>query len=365
MFCSPLSAAFWVAAGYPALHMGADRADRGSAAAGGGAIDAAGAGLSAIFPGSLEAPAIARYSAESLDCPLLGPAVLLVTEVSGEPARLVGRFERNLPDPSDGRRAFRRGSGGGPLLLGPGRLYLNLRLATPAALTACDASKLLNRYVRPLLRALTKVTAPTHYFGRDWISCGGAPIASIAFAHHARSGRAMIESVVAFSEPFTTLGKGAPSFLGKTPTTIEKVSTKTRNVSDLCASLAQAYADAYGLALVHRPLPPFPAAAPLAVEPPWDATLPEAIGDIGASVDNGHLRLGGAFMASEDAVREFEGRVSALPSTATVDDVGADADAVFAGAGDVQNAHIALFGVRSLASIRDVAFAALEKSRRA
>lgn len=324
--------------------------------------------LFSCFPAALGAAAVAQYSAESLRCALSAPAELLVAPLEGDRACFLGQFERNTASPKFGGGVslptFRRGSGGGPILVGPGLIYVNLRLATPSALTPCDAAKLLNRYVRPLLRALTKVAAPSHYFGRDWISCGGAPIASIGFAHHAASQRAMVESVIAFSAPFVAPGALSPSFLGKQPSTVLQVSAKDRNVSEFCRLVGQSYAEAYGRELSPGLSPPRSEAQALGTERAWDATLPEAIGDIGASVEASHLRLGGAFMASEDAVREFEGRVSALGPTATRDDIGADADAVFASAGAAQDVRVALFGVRSLASIRDVAFAALENARR-
>lgn len=316
--------------------------------------------LSALFPGALSASAIARYSAESLTSALSAPAVLLVAEGEGPAARLLGRFERNRPVAGDPTPTFRRGSGGGALVFGSGRVYVNLRLETPSTLTPCEPAKLLNRYVRPLLRALTKIAGPSHYFGRDWISCGGAPIASVGFAHHARTGRAMVESVIAFSESFVPFFPGAataPSFLGKTPTTVHEKSAKYRDISSFCRLVADSYAEAYGVAWELAAPYSFTDALAAPLEEPWAATVPEAMGDLGATFAAGHLHLGGALMASEDAVREFEGRVSALPAGSSVDDLGADADAVFAAEG------VALFGVRSLVSVRDVTFAALERAR--
>lgn len=165
----------------------------------------------------------------------------------------------------------------------------------------------------------------------------------------------MIESVIAFSAPFAPL---SPTFLGKTPTTVTQASSKPRDVSEFCVLAAQAYADAYGLGLdTTEVLPAFPDALPCALQAPWDAEVPEAIGAIGASCAGGRLALGGALMGSADAVRELEGRVNALPFGASSDDIGADVNAVFTAPG------VALFGVRSLQSIRDVAFAALSKGR--
>ena len=70
------------------------------------------------------------------------------------------------------------------------------------ALVACDESRLVNRYVRPLLRALTKVGATAHFFGRDWVSVAGRPVAWVGFAHDAGTRRTVFEAVVAVGAPY-------------------------------------------------------------------------------------------------------------------------------------------------------------------
>lgn len=323
--------------------------------------DSAGKSVALLLPGSLGAAQVARYSMESLTSRLEGAAALLVCPLEGTEARILGRFERNSAPEGDLvplSPRYRRGTGGATLQVGPGRVYVNLRLRDPSALTAADETKLLNRYVRPLLRAIGKVAAPTHYFGRDWLSCASAPVASVAFAHDARSKRSVIEAVVSVSAPFAPSMTSA-SFLGKTPTTIDAVVGTKRDPDAFCEQVSRAYAEAYGLTFApHREPFAFPPAEPLAAEGPWHATVEEAIGTVGASFSDSHVRIGGAFMASEDALAELEGRLSALSPAAHVDDFVADASAVFGAPG------VTLFGVRSLTSLADVAFEARARSLR-
>ena len=64
------------------------------------------------------------------------------------------------------------------------------------------ADKLVNRHVRPLLKALTRVTsAPANYFGRDWIAMAHRPIAFVGFAHSAEHGTGLLEAVIAVDTP--------------------------------------------------------------------------------------------------------------------------------------------------------------------
>jgi hypothetical protein len=65
------------------------------------------------------------------------------------------------------------------------------------------------------------------------------------------------------------------------------------------------------------------------------------------------MRIGGELMASHDAIARLESRIAALPPDADEAAIGAAVDATL-GAPDV-----ALFGVRSTASISDVVVDAL------
>ncbi len=261
-------------------------------------------------------------------------SVQLVVQVPSGEALVVGAFERAREG------AVRRGSGGASAHVGPGSVWLSLSLPSPDALVPCTADQLLNRYVRPLLRALTKATRlPASYFGRDWISMKHRPVGLVAFAHEAATGRSLFEAFVAVSTPFATTRS---SFLGKPPATLEELAGRSLDP----ATLARTIAEAYGIADAAVAEEPVVAEA---LEPPWSATREEAIGTIAAGRDaSGRLRLGGELMASRDAVHRLEDGLTALPEAASMDAIGALVDDAFTTRGAV------LFGVRSLASIRDV-----------
>jgi hypothetical protein len=242
-----------------------------------------------------------------------------------EPAVVLGAFQRSADDPS---ATLRRPSGGGVVRVGPGTLWMQLTLT----LEDVPADKLVNRHVRPLLKALTKVASkPASYFGRDWISMAHHPIGFVGFAHEASSGTGLLEAVIAVDEPFVPRPRA--SFMGKEPTMLGVDREKLR------AEVIAAYA---------LPSSGAPAAKVVIEEPPWDATIEEAIGVVAAGRDAyGRLRVGGELMASSDAVAKLEAAI-ALPST----DVGGAVDEAFTTGGAT------LFGVRTLASIRDVILAA-------
>ena len=261
-------------------------------------------------------------------------AVVLSVKVPSEDALVVGAFERARSG------AVRRGSGGASAHVGPGSVWLSLSLPSPASLVPCTADKLVNRHVRPLLRALTKTTSlPASYFGRDWISMKQRPVGLVAFAHEAATGRSLFEAIVAVSTPFAT---ARASFIGKAPATLEELAGR----SIVPSVLAHAIAEAYGIPDAVVGDGPTVIEPP---EPPWSATREEAMGTLGAGRDaSGRLRLGGDLMASTDAVRRLEDGVAALPADAPPDAFGALVEEAFTTRGAV------LFGVRSLASIRDV-----------
>src|SRR5580704_5962913 len=137
----------------------------------------------AVRTGVATAGQLCSWSRGALDCPLELGAELWVHEVTTEGLAL-GSFERGAGVVHD-RPLLQRGSGGPSVLLGPGTVHLALLLAHPGQLVACEPGKLVNRYVRPLLRALTRLGATAHYFGRDWVSVLHRPAAQVGFAHDA------------------------------------------------------------------------------------------------------------------------------------------------------------------------------------
>jgi hypothetical protein len=315
----------------------------------------------------LEGAPVARLAAAScraLDRPLAHDGELLLATVEGE-AVVLGALQRAselgaFDDPA--RALLRRGSCGAEAMVGAGSLWVQLALARSDALVRCEPRRLLNRYVRPLLRALTKVGALAHYFDRDWISAGKRPVAMIAFAHDAATGRALVEAIIAVRAPFAI--RARPSYLGKAPATLADIGASI-DLARLGDALAEAYASAYGRSIVEMPgfkgdpPPPHPAAGDLRAEPAWAATRDEAIGVVGAGRDaSGRMRVGGELMASRDAVTRLEERLAAAGSTDAAE-IGALVDASL-GAPDV-----ALVGVRSLTSLRDVIVEASRPSTQA
>ena len=229
----------------------------------------------------------------ALDWPLVHDAELVVT--AGVGAR---RAPRGLPSAGAGRGA---GSGARPrLLVGPGTVHVLLALAHPAALAPCDAPRLVNRYVRPLLRALTRVGATAHYFGRDWISVRNRPAAWVGFAHEVASNRAVFEAFVAVSSPFAIEARG--SFLDREPGTLESLAGRPLDLDAVVRAICEAYGGAYGPGL--QEMRPAATRAPPVDDDdtPWSATVLEAIGTLGAGPDrNGVFRVGGDLLVSRDA----------------------------------------------------------------
>jgi hypothetical protein len=301
---------------------------------------------------------LAAASCRALDRSLAHDGELLLATV-GDEAVVLGALQRaselGAAD-APSRALLRRGSCGAEAMVGAGSLWVQLALVRSDALVRCEPSRLLNRYVRPLLRALTKVGALAHYFDRDWISAGKRPVAMIACA--------LVEAIIGVRTPFAI--RARPSYLGKAPATLADIGASVE-LARLGDAIAGAYASAYGRTIVempgfkrdspHSPAPTDAAAGDLRAEPAWSATRDEAIGVVGAGRDaRGRMRVGGELMASRDAITRLEERLAAAGSSDAAE-IGALVDASL-GAPDV-----ALVGVRALSSLRDVIVDASRASR--
>jgi hypothetical protein len=299
--------------------------------------------LGVVRAGSATGAAIAARSQAALDRPLVHPAELWVA-VASEEAWLLGAFQRGTAGET-GRPRLRRGSGGPTVRLGRGTVHVALSLARPGALEPCDAKRIVNRAVRPLLRALTKTTQLAHYFGRDWVSVAHRPAAWVGFAHDATTGRTLFEAFVALRTPFSIGGRA--SFLGKEPATLEELAGRTIDPAVVGEAIVRAYLEAHDaeeVTLAASEVEASPA-APLAPDLPWAATVEEGIGTVGAGPDAGGVfRVGGDLLVSRDALARLEARLAGAPDA----DVGEVVDAALAGP------EVALEGVASLASVRDV-----------
>jgi len=301
-------------------------------------IDRSMASIRAQVSEGLSALALSALSRSALDRPLLHPAELLVAVPSDE-ALALGAHQRSCEVPGDLPRV-RRGSGGAEARVGRGSVWLQLSLVAPSALVPCPPERLVNRYVRPLLRAITKVGVLAHYFERDWVSGLKRPVASIAFGHDTTSGRAFVEAIVAVTTPFAVRERA--STMGKAPATLAELGCSA-DAPAVARAIVASYEAAYGAS--PGELSDAPAIdEPVVDDPPWSATTMEAIGLIGAGCDrNRRLRLGGELMVSRDALMRLERALETPP-----EDLGALLDATLGAPG------VALFGVRSLRSLRDL-----------
>lgn len=298
--------------------------------------------------------AVAASSQRALDDDLGEPR--LVVAWPAREAVLLGAFqplhEAGLGAHA-GLPAWRRASGGAAARVGPGVLYVGLSLPHPGALQPATCDQILNRAVRPLLRALTRVAAPTHYFGRDWLSSGKRPVGLVAFGHDAGTRRTVVEAFVSLaSSALPDVARA--SYGGRAPATFAELRGDRGAVEP--ARVEAALAEAFGLPV--HPLPALEAPPDAAPQPARVARVEEAIGPIFSWRDE-HLqvRLGGELMASRDRVAWLEARVSDRPDA---DDatLGAWVDEAFRPSAP----PVALFGVRSLASIRDALREALTTS---
>lgn len=302
--------------------------------------------LDAVTPAVL-----AAISRGALDRPLLHLAELLVAVPSSE-AIVLGSTQRfcelcvsGAAPPGRESLVTRRVSGGGEAHVGPGTVWIQLALSSPSALVACEPSRLCNRYVRPLLRALTKLGALAHYFDRDWVSASKAPVASVSFAHDTETGRAVFEAFIAVETPFAA--RERVSFLGKPARTLRALGVDV-DASRVADAVIRAYGDVYGIASQSR------GDAPQwsqdlddpRTDAPWASTRAEAIGVVAAGRDrDGRMRVGGELMVSRDALARLEREIDLASGDPARLDAAVDALAA---------PGVALLGVRDMRSLRDV-----------
>jgi hypothetical protein len=302
-----------------------------------------------VRTGALSTTAAMRLSQSALTSSSQDPELSVIQ--LADAATVLGAFQRRhgLPEEASAP-VFWRGSGGPFVVVGPGTLHVLLALPHVAALVACDPPRLLNRYVRPLLRALTKGGALAHYFGREWLSVGHRPVGQVGFAHDTKTRRAVFEAFVAVTTPFAPAGRG--SFMGKEPATLSSVTGRTFDLAELSELISMSYAKASDSAIERAPFAPAEPSRVLPDDPPWAATVTEAIGELGAGVDAaGVFRVGGDLPASHDALERVAARANALgePTEASIGHI-VDEELIPPG--------VALEGVKDLRSIRDVVLAA-------
>lgn len=295
----------------------------------------------ARYAGSELTPARVAYLSSFLATPA-APPIAVATATLSATAILRGAFEASTGP------AYRRASGGRSVVLGPGCVYVALALPTPAAVGPdVNGSNLLNRLLRPLLRALTGEGALAHYFGRDWIAVQKRPAGTVAFAHERGTGRTVVEAFLGVSQS-VALAPAHPSYLGKVPDTIERLSGKPMQSADVAARIAHAYAVAYHFEWTPHEWPA--AEAPLlGDDPPWQATAEEPIGLVGARRDAaGALHLGGELMISHDVLAGLTTWLGSATSEADLDE---------ALAACLTGNEVALFGLRDLSAIKRLVLA--------
>lgn len=146
-----------------------------------------------------------------------GECWLVSRTLDAEVTLLGARQRRRSELPSGAGLAYRRATTGPAATLRGAALWFTLALPSVDALAA-DATPetLLNRNVRPFLRAFSRFGPPARYHGRDCIKQGDAPVALLGYALDAR-GAVLVDVILGCSRPalahpgaaaFTHRGKG-------------------------------------------------------------------------------------------------------------------------------------------------------------
>jgi lipoate-protein ligase A len=278
---------------------------------------------------------IARASASALTRALEGPE--LEVSVVKESGIVLGYFQR-APEIAETPIA-RRSSGGAAVRVGAGTVHVALALPTIDALAIdCTPQKILNRYVRPLLKGITKTSILAAYFGRDWVSAGNRPCAYVAFAHDASSQRTVFEAFVGVRTTFA-ISKRA-SFMDKEPATLEEIAQKSIDPERVAEAIEHAYGNAWDTGIEKRAIEDDASELAISSEP-WLEHVDEPIGTIFADRNS----IGGELMASHDAVQRVNDALAR-----TNDDLAAIGAVIDV---ELKRPEVALEGVRSLVGVRN------------
>jgi hypothetical protein len=233
-----------------------------------------------------------------------------------EPALALAHFDRADPAGVDASnttgglvRRFRE-TGGKAVRVGPGLLRIVVRFPMDGGFVP-DAARILNRAVRPLLRALRSLLPLTHYFGRDVVTSKvGAvrhAIAAVAFAHDGASGQGTFEAVLS-TRPGLAPRADLSALADVLPERPDGWETK---ISD---AISQSY-EREGA--IRVPLEPLSAQGADGPTTPWDhLEHAEPVGmRVGASV--APLAVGGDFFVSTDWLIGIRAALAALPRPTT------------------------------------------------
>ncbi len=201
-------------------------------------------------------------------------------------------------------QAVRRHGGGKAVALGPGIVRVAFHFAMDGTVSP-DAERILNRAVRPVLRALRSLTPLAHYFGRDVVSVKVAgqrhDVGAVGFAHDAGAGTAVFEAFLGVSRaPRADLVALATLLPGLScAALVDRLRTSFAAEGALTATLA--------------PL------SPVAPSPPWDVVRETPFARIGAAASP--PAVGGDFFASRDFLEPLNESLRTLGPRASAERV--------------------------------------------
>jgi hypothetical protein len=188
-------------------------------------------------------------------------------------------------------------------------VYVALVLASASAVVAdADPERIVNRHVRPLLSALTKLGVPSMYGGRDFIASRKSPIAWVSFQHSADTARAAFEAIVGVETPIASLPRR--SFLDRAPKNLRELGCVCDS-SVVAEKIAASYQSSYGVSIevfddvaVRNDVD-----AEGQVEAEVEAQV--EVGVVGARRRSGAIRVYGDFYASREVVPRIDAGLAA------------------------------------------------------